>query len=227
MVTHGINLGISLAIILRNRAAVGMCLLAVIAVTSNASAEDAVRFSKIANDGTPVSEAVSFGAGSRDWGCTRDETSGLMWEVKSLAKGFRYHGWTYTPYDSNPESNGGWIGYKDDTSGRCLRSAMDERSCNTEAYVNAVNREGLCGFKDWRLPSFKELVAVATETARENPSTTSKLLPNIADGWYWTAVENVGVTNFSRVVLLPRAGRPHFYDGSYLVLVVRDDGKKN
>ena len=52
-----------------------------------------------------------------------------------------------------------------------------------------------------------------------------RALPHVADGWYWTAVEHVGVTSFSRVVLLPRAGRPHFYDGSYLVLVVRDTEK--
>lgn len=204
------------------RAATGISLVAAAMSSYSVVAEEAGRFAKVSNSGNLIAADTLFGTEENDWGCTQDKTSGLMWEVKSLDKGLRYHGWTYTPYDSNPKTNGGWIGYKDSTSGRCLRTAMDESSCNTEAYVNAVNRTGLCGFNDWRLPSLQELVAVATETAREEYTVSSKLLPHVADGWYWTAVEHVGVTSFSRVVLLPRAGRPHFYDGSYLVLVVRD-----
>ena len=207
------------------RTAAGLCLLAVLITSLPIYADTASRFSKISNTGKLLSADASFGQDEDNWGCTQDATSGLMWEVKSLEKGLRYHGWTYTPYDSNPETNGGWIGYKDSTSGECLRAEMDESSCNTEAYVKAVNHAGLCGHKDWRLPSLKELVAVATETARQKSTETRKMLPHVADGWYWTAVEHVGVTSFSRVVLLPRAGRPHFYDGSYLVLVVRDTEK--
>ena len=48
--------------------------------------------------------------------------------------------WTYTPYDGNPATNGGYAGYRDSTSGRCPRERMRDRSCNTEAYVEAVRR---------------------------------------------------------------------------------------
>ena len=192
-------------------------------ITNAESNEPSARpFTKIDNNGKVLTANAALGDQADDWACVIDNTSGLMWEVKTSDDGLRDRDWTYTPYDSNPETNGGWIGYRDSTSGECIRGAMDENSCNTEAYVKAVNKAQLCGYDDWRLPRLSELVAVAKETAREAPAETAKMLPNTADGWYWTGVEHVGVTSFSRVVLLPRAGRPHFYDGSYLVIVVRD-----
>lgn len=201
----------------------GLCLLAATCVVDVAGAESGTTaFTKIANDGSAVADGTPFGAAPGEWACTRDERTGLDWEVKTADGGLRDRRWTYTPYDSNPETNGGWAGYRDATSGRCRRSAMEGGSCNTEAYVAAVNASGLCGFSDWRLPTVRELTNVAAETAREAPAATPRLLPNTADGWYWTGVARVGVTAFSRVVLLPSRGRPDFYDGSYMVLVVRD-----
>ncbi len=203
------------------KAAAGVCLLAALIFLNIAAADGPRAFTKIANDGSELSASAVLGTQATDWACVRDDTTGLMWEVKTIDSALRDRGWTYTPYDSNPLTNGGWIGYRDSTSGDCVRAKMAEKSCNTEAYVKAVNASRLCGFDDWRLPRLTELVSVARETTRKSPSDTPKMLPNIADGWYWTGVEHVGVTAFSRVVLLPRAGRPHFYDGSYLVLVVR------
>lgn len=215
---------------IRIEIAASLCLAAILFAISPLGAEpnyDAGRpFTKIANNGGTLAADAVLGSKPQDWACVIDDTSGLMWEVKTADDGLRDRDWTYTPYDSNPETNGGWLGYRDSTSGECIRGAMEENSCNTEAYVKAVNKAGLCGYSDWRLPRLSEIVAVAKETAREAPGETPKMLPNTADGWYWTGVEHVGVTSFSRVVLLPRAGRPHFYDGSYLVMVVRDTQKK-
>ena len=212
--------------ILSGEIATGFCLVAILLFPALVAAETNYSsgrpFTKISNDGKAVAANTALGDNPDEWACVIDDTSGLMWEVKTADDSLRGREWTYTPYDSNPETNGGWIGYRDSTSGDCVRSAMEENSCNTEAYVKAVNKAKLCGYDDWRLPRLSEIVAVARETAREAPTETSKMLPNTADGWYWTGVEHVGVTSFSRVVLLPRAGRPHFYDGSYLVLVVRD-----
>ncbi len=87
--------------------------------------------------------------------------------------------------------------------------------------VGAVNRSGLCGRTDWRLPTFTELAAMAIETSELAATATPHALPGIEEGWYWTAVSTVGVTSISRVVLLPPRARPQFYDGSYLVMVVR------
>jgi hypothetical protein len=167
-------------------------------------------------------EALAAGAPETAWTCTRDERTGLTWEVKTADGGLRDRRWTYTPYDGNPATNGGYAGYRDTTSGKCVRELMRGRSCNTEAYVEAVNAAGLCGQRDWRLPTYTELAGVAPQTTSAAPGAGPHALPNTEEGWYWTAVARVGVTAFSRVVLLPPRGQPLFYDGSYLVMLVRD-----
>ncbi len=186
----------------------------------------AAEFTRIANDGTALPPDATFGAGARDWACVRDTRTDLVWEVKTADGGMRDQRWTYTPYDSNPATNGGYAGYKDATSGKCIRERMAERSCNTEAYVFAVREVRLCGFDDWRLPTIAELVAVASQATETAPGATPHSLPNVHAGWYWTGTEQVGVTNFARVILLPPRGLPTFYDGSYLILLVRGgDGR--
>ena len=181
----------------------------------------AVAFSKIANSGDELPAAARLGKGEKDWACLRDNRTGLVWEIKTTGGGLRDHRWTYTPFDSDASTNGGFPGYKDKTSGDCLRASMAESSCNTEAYVDAVQESALCGYDDWRLPTVRELVAVSTQTSDASPESTSQLLPNILSGWYWTGVERIGITQFSRVILLPPGGQPTFYDGSYLVIAVR------
>ena len=199
----------------------------VVLLAASGPAPAAGVFTKVANDGSDLTAQARHGPDPKQWACTRDERTGLVWEVKTADGGLRDKGWIYTPYDSNTQTNGGHPGYRDATSGRCVRTLMDGRSCNTEAYVRAVNRTGLCGFSDWRLPTVAELVPMSAETSTQAPSATTRMLPNMPAGWYWTGVERVGVTVFSRVIALPPATRPQFYDGSYPVLVVRGVNKPN
>ena len=153
--------------------------------------------------------------------CVRDAQSGLTWALKNHAGDLHDRRWTYTPYDGNPATNGGYAGYRDGTSGNCPRERMRDGSCNTEAYVEAVNATALCGYRDWRLPTYAELAAIAPYTHGDTTPTPGQVFADTEEGWYWTAVTKVGVTSFSRVVLLPPRARPKFYDGSYLVMVVR------
>ncbi len=182
------------------------------------------RYTKIGGDGSVLHKSVQLGTGPTDWVCSIDEETGLMWEIKTSDGALRDKGHTYTPYDSNPNTNGGWIGYRDDKTGKCDRSQMHEGSCNTEAYMAALNESKLCGHSDWRLPTIPELVAVASESSPA--SSADVALPNTAEGWYWTGVSKVGHAVYSRVILLPPRGRAYFYDGSYMVRAVRG-GKRD
>ena len=212
-----------------------LCLVMVIACTTTPAAATSLedgheeqfpqrhRYTKIAHDGRMVEPGAPLGAGSRDWVCSIDEETGLMWEIKTSDGGLRDKHHTYTPYDSNPKTNGGWVGYRDTRSGNCDRSTMDGASCNTEAYIAAVNASGLCGHTDWRLPTIAELVAIAGESSPRPDADIA--LPNTAEGWYWTGVSRVGHAVYSRVILLPPRGRAKFYDGSYMVRAVRGGAK--
>ncbi len=106
-------------------------------------------FTKIANDGTELPSSASLGSGPNDWACTRDNVTGLIWEVKQADRDdLRYEGHTYTWYD--PASPDGNPGSQD--GGNCSGS-----DCDTTGFVQAVNDQGLCGASDWRMPTRLEL----------------------------------------------------------------------
>jgi chitinase len=180
-------------------------------------------FTRIASDGSELAAGTLPAAGQREWACLRDDRTGLVWEVKTADSGLRDRRWTYTPYDGDSLTNGGYPGYKDSTSGDCQRALMSGASCNTEAYIQALRKSSLCGFDDWRLPTVDELVAVSPQTSAAAPRSSAKLLPNTEPGWYWSGANKSGPFNFSRVVLLPPGGSPTFYDGSYLVIAVHGE----
>jgi len=105
-------------------------------------------------DMTPLNRDGSVNDGKdyagNPWSCVQDNISGLVWEVKKTGPGLHDIKNTYSWYDPNPESNGGFAGKAN--GGTCAGS-----DCDTQSYVKAVNAEKLCGFDDWYLPSRFEL----------------------------------------------------------------------
>ena len=95
--------------------------------------------------------------------CFSDQTTGLMWQGK-IAYSFHYSYWkdTFSWYNPDASTNGGHVGNQDPGGEGCYGRQWNEPStyCNTHAYVARVNREGLCGFRDWRLPTVKELEGI-------------------------------------------------------------------
>ena len=110
-------------------------------------------FTKLDNNGQALADQ-SQDYFTQAWDCARDEVTGLWWEVKefdrSLTKlrGFRHF---YSWHNTSGINDGGDPGQAN--GGRCAGSI----SCDTEAYINAINALNLCGHNDWRLPSADEL----------------------------------------------------------------------
>jgi len=132
-------------------------------------------FAGIGMDGEVQAEA----AGGYD--CVLDRRTGLLWEVKQPAPGLRSLDDLYTWYNADAAEHNSEPGLMD--GGEC---ALDR--CDTEAFVAAVNREGLCGRNDWRLPSRDEaLTLLDSSLIGRGPTLDPGYFPNTVKGEYWTA----------------------------------------
>lgn len=150
-------------------------------------------YSKIANDGSVLPAAATLGSGAGDWACTRDNITGLIWEVKvNDIANLRHFNHVYTWYDTNAAVNGGNVG----TLGTATSCSSTLTNCNTTAYRNAINALAgparLCGASDWRLPTGKELSGLFHAGLTTVPMIDSTWVPNTASAVYWTG-ENYAV----------------------------------
>jgi hypothetical protein len=146
-------------------------------------------YTKISNSGAILADTAKLGSGSNDWACTKDNKTGLTWEVKTDDGGLRDRDWEYSWYKPIG-NNGGNAGSRDTTAKTSY--CLTENNCNTYAFTNAVNAKGLCGKKDWRMPTIEELEGLMTiESTINQPSNDSLCIdanyfPNT--GWgYWSS----------------------------------------
>ena len=130
-------------------------------------------FTKLDGNGNPLA------ASATSWSCVRDNVTGLTWEVKTDDGGLRDKGWSYTWYNPDATANGGFAGYQN--GGSCSGSA-----CDTHAFAQAVNSQGLCGARDWRLPSDQELLSIVSND-RTYPAIDTAWFPNAQVSWFWSS----------------------------------------
>ena len=156
-------------------------------------------FTRICNSGDEEGVGVcpdgltgqNLGDAPEQWGCTRDNVTGLIWEVKvDDGDHLRHYRHSYSWYDPNPYTNGGHPGAYDG-GGAC---ALNDAPCNTAAYVAAVNAERLCGHDDWRVPSRMELHTLTHQGRPEladddnyYPPVDEAYFPHVAPLNHWTA----------------------------------------
>ena len=115
------------------------------------------------------------------WHCVHDRYTDLTWEVKSTQTGLRYHSNTYSWYKTKEVKKRFDPGFED--GGKCAGS-----KCDTKAYIEAINREGLCGFNDWRLPKRLVLGSIVDRRFSNPPPTIDKkFFPHTQAAEYWTS----------------------------------------
>jgi len=128
-------------------------------------------FSRITNTGA-VNNAAPLGPGDAEWACTRDNVTGLTWEVKTES-GLRNKTHTYSLYQGGlGVANGG--------------SCTDGTGCDTTKFVADVNAAHLCGYTDWRMPTLKELENIV-DFSRINPPIDPDYFRNTAVNQYWSS----------------------------------------
>ncbi|MBB1077630.1 DUF1566 domain-containing protein [Rhodoferax sp. 4810] len=163
-------------------------------------------YTKIANDGSDLAANATLGYNSISWACTRDNVTGLIWEVKTIDGGLRDQDHIYSWYDSSaPMGNAGTP-----NGGSCYASGS---GCDTEKYVNDVNAARLCGFNDWRMPTIKELAGIIN-LSYVNPPIDPTYFPNTPTISFWSHSPDannalnawlVG-SNYGYVLSAPRSG---------------------
>lgn len=174
------------------------------------------QFAKINTDGDVVADSAS------DWACVKDKRTGLIWEKKTTG-GAHGKDDTFSWYIRDGYLNGGAVGV--DNAGKVVchgyQADDDLTYCNTQAFIDRVNQEQLCGYDDWRLPYREELRNIA-DLSKINPSINTDFFPNTLGEFYWSASPFASSVNYAWIY--------DFYDGygnfyprsfSYRVRLVR------
>ena len=123
---------------------------------------------------------------SSSWHCVRDNITGLIWESKTdvfsttLHSNNHSYSWYQTVEEGSADGDESGIG-----------ASCSLSSCNTESFISEVNTQGLCNFRDWRLPTHNELLSILHLGQTAAPMIDTDYFPNTTDSlaapvWYWT-----------------------------------------
>jgi hypothetical protein len=185
------------------------------ALTKAGAGANGFDFTKIANNGSSLPASAALGTRATDWACTRDNLTGLTWEVKTTAvNDLRFSGHSYYWYDTNSMENGGNAGSLGAVN--TCEGTLPSNRCNTQAFVAAVNAVALCGYTDWRLPAPPELRTIINYgDAGAAISVDPTYLPNTRlNRAHWSAATYAADPAYAWVVEIGAddgggAGHPH------------------
>jgi hypothetical protein len=135
-------------------------------------------------------EGQRLPADESDWACVLDENTGLFWEAKtesSEAPNLHHVDDKFTWYNSNRKTNGGNIGQWNAEQNTCYgyQQGKPRTYCHVEQFASRTNKQGLCGFSDWRVPTRNELTSLI-HFGQFQPSIDAAFFPNTLDTFYWT-----------------------------------------
>jgi len=115
---------------------------------------------------------------SSEWSCVLDNKSSLVWEVKSENEGIQYALNTYTWFD----------GVSGRENGIYSKNCYWGKNCNTQTYIEDINKAELCTYSDWRLPTRDELKSIVDYYGDSDILIDSLLFPNTQMDTYWTSM---------------------------------------
>jgi len=158
-------------------------------------------YTKLGSGGVELSDTATV---SNGWIMTKDNVTGLIWEVKIDNKND-----VYTWCDTNSATNG-----RD--AGTCGNDT------DTEDFINALNSKNFGGFSDWRLPTIKELSTIINSDA-DFPTINATFFPNTVSSDYWSSTPYARFSEFAWLVNFSN-GIVAYYSKSYsyYVRAVRD-----
>lgn len=139
-------------------------------------------FTRLNENGDPIDNPALEGS------CIRDNTTGLVWESKSTDENsIHYVDNLYTWYQEEG-SIGNFEGALNASSTSC---SLANGQCNTQALLEQVNRDGRCGFFDWRIPTLQELQSIQHFGRLSAPLADTEYFPLWGSPvgqrlWYWT-----------------------------------------
>ena len=146
-------------------------------------------FTKLDAAGVPLADQTQNYA-TTPWSCVKDNTTGLIWEVKTDDGGIHDKNNQYTWYNPDNTTNGGNAG-------------TENGGVNTHSFVTDTNTAGLCGASTWRLPTIKELLSITSYeefTGSGFTSINTDYFPNTVNSRYFSSTGNASNPTFKLAV---------------------------
>ncbi|MCF6435745.1 DUF1566 domain-containing protein [Pseudoalteromonas sp. MMG022] len=162
------------------------------------------RFTKITAQGQPLSPWQG------PWACVLDHQNNLLWEIKTDDESIHDGYWTYSWYDQ---------GLGKANFGDCY---FESARCDTQDLIRHTNEQTLCGQKNWRLPTERELASLIQPPAHPGqPYIAYDYFTHIKKGDYWTNQANVKLQQqFAH--LKQGAKAVNFHNGKVVTLPYRN-----
>lgn len=129
-------------------------------------------YTRLKSGGSPWLEGLDF---PEQWLMTKDNVTGLTWEVKTDEPGLRSKNNTYTWY------NPGLLDPGVQDGGVCSGS-----SCDTYSYIKTLNDQNFGQRSNWRVPGWQELTSLV-HWDRHLPAINFRWFPETKSSSYWTS----------------------------------------